>query len=82
MISKGSAALVAICKGLDRGQTAVAEALGENQSLVSRWAAGDRTPSAQNRKKLQESYGIDLWSWDEPDESSSDAPPDAERAAS
>lgn len=78
MVSKGAAALAVICKDADRGQTSVAERLDEHQSLVSRWVAGERIPSAQSRKKIEDVFGIDWRSWDDPAE---DAPPDTERAS-
>lgn len=64
MVSKGSKRFAELCKPHGRmGQ--VAKELGAQQSLVSRWAAGVRTPSAPWRIKLEQQYGIPLADWDE-----------------
>lgn len=65
MVSKGAQALNRICSEDPRGQVGVAERLGEYQSLVSRWVAGDRTPSADRRIKMDETLGIPFKDWSE-----------------
>ncbi len=44
----------------------VASELGAQQSLVSRWASAERTPSAPWRIKIQSKYGIEIGDWDVP----------------
>jgi transcriptional regulator with XRE-family HTH domain len=77
MISKGAAALARLCEQAEKGQVEIATRLGEHQSLVSRWAAGERVPSAQRRTKLEDALGIEWRSWDEPVEEA----PATERAS-
>lgn len=64
MISKASRTFAELCKPHGRMQE-VARELGAQQSLVSRWASGDRTPSAPWRVKIKARYGIDFPDWDE-----------------
>lgn len=63
--SKGSKRFAELCQ--PHGQMlAVAAELDAQQSVVSRWASGNRKPSAPWRLKIREKYGIDFSEWDEP----------------
>ena len=64
MVSKGSKRFAELCKPHGR-MVQVATELGARQNLVSRWASGDRKPSAPWRIKIKAHYGIDLPEWDE-----------------
>jgi hypothetical protein len=73
MVSKGSKRFADLCQPHGRMLEVVAE-LGAQQSSVSRWASGDRKPSASWRIKLHELYGIGLGEWEqEPDQTAGDA---------
>ena len=64
MVSKGSKRFAEICKPHGR-MLAVVEELGARQSAVSRWASGDRKPSAPWRLKIGKRYKIGFAEWDE-----------------
>jgi hypothetical protein len=64
MVSKGSKRFAELCKP-HGSMLAVVEKLGAQQSAVSRWASGDRKPSAPWRIKIGEQYGIGFGDWDE-----------------
>lgn len=44
----------------------IAEKLGVDKSLVTRWRSGARKPTASQRRDLRELYGIPEEAWDEP----------------
>lgn len=52
--------------------TQVGAELGRRQSVVSRWAVGERVPDARNRGLLERLYGIPFRSWDEPPQQDGD----------
>jgi hypothetical protein len=64
MVSKGSKRFAELCKPHGR-MLAVVEELGAQQSAVSRWASGDRKPSAPWRLKIGAKYAIGFAEWDE-----------------
>lgn len=72
MVSKGSKRFAELCQPHGR-MLEVATELGAQQSAVSRWASGDRTPSAPWRIKISERFGIDLADWDQAVEAAGDA---------
>jgi transcriptional regulator with XRE-family HTH domain len=72
MVSKGSKRFAELCKPHGRMLEVAAE-LGAQQSAVSRWASGDRTPSATWRLRIREAYGIDFAEWEQPAEAAGDA---------
>jgi transcriptional regulator with XRE-family HTH domain len=43
----------------------LARSLKVDQSMVTRWVSGERTPPAGSRLELQERFGIDWRLWDE-----------------
>jgi transcriptional regulator with XRE-family HTH domain len=49
----------------ERGKkAALADAMGIDRGLVSRWAAGTLRPCTQNRLELKQRLGIDISAWD------------------
>ena len=62
--SAGAAALLPIAIRI--GQTQLAKNLGVAQAHVYYWLHGKRLPSARYRARIQDLYGVDWRSWDEP----------------
>lgn len=63
-LTKGSAALTAMCEG--RGaQASIAAKLNVKPPLIIRWRRGDVKPDAANRAALEDELGIPWRAWDE-----------------
>lgn len=44
----------------------IAQAMGRDKSLVTRWITGERNPTKVQRAKLKKLYGVMAAAWDEP----------------
>lgn len=57
------------------GQTVVARTVGTSPSVVSRWMRSERRPSAKQRARLEDLYGIGWRLWDQRAPTNDAAPP-------
>lgn len=71
-MNAGAEQLAGLCG--DYGAKAkVAAALGADQSLLTRWLAGERKPSGKYRTALKKLFEIPHEAWDEPANAEGDA---------
>lgn len=52
----------------------IAESIGVNPSLVTRWGQGRQSPVTRYRVALEREHGIPVMAWDEPAETAATPP--------
>jgi len=65
-MTQGSVLLRLAVTSVRGKQAALAKLLGVEQSTVSRWVNGERSPERREAVRLQSEFGIPIESWDEP----------------
>lgn len=78
-MTKGQAILVELLKPFG-ARKAIAERVGADPTLVTRWGQGRQKPTTLYRTRFEEHYGVPLLSWDEPADEPAEAsaqPPSA-----